>query len=309
MFLIAMIRTWLGQKYILHSCRCFFSNLCLKEGSFISTEDGSPSVLCRPLLCLPHPLMDFSSGPWSIRRVCKTPKLWDEATTWPVFSWATWLGDLAQLARVCLANFNPIPNHPFQVAFLPSRENGTRILHLFPRDWKKQRGAIILSRNTARKERVHTPPPPQYNYTFKPVFQRKHTLIRRTERHTACHLACTFVFDASKLQRIWRGDTCQVGFKSLIPFSRTVPPVIRVYPETQAQEPGVSASLKCHAEGIPNPNISWLKNGIGIVPKLSKQLTLLGKGKNILFLYRKSELNGIGLALGFAAFCQFTPIF
>jgi len=56
-----------------------------------------------------------------------------------------------------------------------------------------------------------------------------------------------------------------------------VPPVIRVYPETQAQEPGVSASLKCHAEGIPNPRITWLKNGMDIVPKLSKQLTLLGK--------------------------------
>ncbi|XP_066473374.1 follistatin-related protein 4 isoform X2 [Tiliqua scincoides] len=60
-----------------------------------------------------------------------------------------------------------------------------------------------------------------------------------------------------------------------------VPPVIRVYPETQAQEPGVSASLKCHAEGIPNPNISWLKNGIGIVPKLSKQLTLLANGSEL----------------------------
>uniref|UniRef100_A0A8B9IEI1 Follistatin like 4 n=1 Tax=Anser cygnoides TaxID=8845 RepID=A0A8B9IEI1_ANSCY len=55
-----------------------------------------------------------------------------------------------------------------------------------------------------------------------------------------------------------------------------VPPVIRVYPETQAQEPGVSASLKCHAEGIPNPRITWLKNGVDIMPKLSKQLTLLG---------------------------------
>ncbi|XP_028573858.2 follistatin-related protein 4 isoform X3 [Podarcis muralis] len=60
-----------------------------------------------------------------------------------------------------------------------------------------------------------------------------------------------------------------------------VPPVIRVYPETQAQEPGVSASLKCHAEGIPNPKISWLKNGIGIMPKLSKQLMLLANGSEL----------------------------
>ncbi|NXX39227.1 FSTL4 protein, partial [Tricholaema leucomelas] len=60
-----------------------------------------------------------------------------------------------------------------------------------------------------------------------------------------------------------------------------VPPVIRVYPETQAQEPGVSASLKCHAEGIPNPRISWLKNGIDIMPKLSKQLSLLANGSEL----------------------------
>uniref|UniRef100_A0A8C3GJL2 Follistatin like 4 n=1 Tax=Cairina moschata TaxID=8855 RepID=A0A8C3GJL2_CAIMO len=60
-----------------------------------------------------------------------------------------------------------------------------------------------------------------------------------------------------------------------------VPPVIRVYPETQAQEPGVSASLKCHAEGIPNPRITWLKNGVDIMPKLSKQLTLLANGSEL----------------------------
>ncbi|NXO22760.1 FSTL4 protein, partial [Cisticola juncidis] len=60
-----------------------------------------------------------------------------------------------------------------------------------------------------------------------------------------------------------------------------VPPVIRVYPETQAQEPGVSASLRCHAEGIPNPRITWLKNGIDIVPKLSKQLSLLANGSEL----------------------------
>ncbi|XP_069055298.1 follistatin-related protein 4 isoform X1 [Pleurodeles waltl] len=60
-----------------------------------------------------------------------------------------------------------------------------------------------------------------------------------------------------------------------------VPPVIRVYPETQAQEPGVSASLKCHAEGIPSPKITWLKNGIDIIPKLSKQLTLLANASEL----------------------------
>ncbi|XP_077182972.1 follistatin-related protein 4 isoform X3 [Paroedura picta] len=64
-------------------------------------------------------------------------------------------------------------------------------------------------------------------------------------------------------------------------YTAFLPPVIRVYPETQAQEPGVSASLKCHAEGIPNPKISWLKNGIGIIPKLSKQLMLLANGSEL----------------------------
>nr|XP_033783339.1 follistatin-related protein 4 isoform X2 [Geotrypetes seraphini] len=60
-----------------------------------------------------------------------------------------------------------------------------------------------------------------------------------------------------------------------------VPPVIRVYPETQAQEPGVSASLKCHAEGIPDPKITWLKNGIDIMSKLPKQLLLLANGSEL----------------------------
>ncbi|XP_043925100.1 follistatin-related protein 4 isoform X2 [Protopterus annectens] len=60
-----------------------------------------------------------------------------------------------------------------------------------------------------------------------------------------------------------------------------VPPVIRVYPETQAQEPGVSASLKCHADGIPTPNIFWLKNGIDVMPKLPSQLLLLANGSEL----------------------------
>lgn len=59
-------------------------------------------------------------------------------------------------------------------------------------------------------------------------------------------------------------------------LSPAVPPVIRVYPETQAQEPGVAASLRCHAEGIPMPGITWLKNGMDVSAQLSKQLSLLG---------------------------------
>ncbi|KAM4545214.1 follistatin-related protein 4 isoform 2-T2 [Odontesthes bonariensis] len=54
-----------------------------------------------------------------------------------------------------------------------------------------------------------------------------------------------------------------------------VPPVILVYPETQAQEPGVSASLHCHADGIPNPKLLWLKNGMDLQTSSSKQLSLI----------------------------------
>ncbi|OCT99655.1 follistatin-related protein 5 isoform X1 [Xenopus laevis] len=60
-----------------------------------------------------------------------------------------------------------------------------------------------------------------------------------------------------------------------------VPPVIRVYPESQAREPGVTASLRCHADGIPKPQLSWLKNGIDMTPKLSKQLTLQANGSEV----------------------------
>uniref|UniRef100_A0A669E1L3 Follistatin-like 5 n=1 Tax=Oreochromis niloticus TaxID=8128 RepID=A0A669E1L3_ORENI len=60
-----------------------------------------------------------------------------------------------------------------------------------------------------------------------------------------------------------------------------VPPVIRVYPESQAREPGVTASLRCHAEGIPSPQLSWLKNGMDITTKLSKQLTLQANGSEV----------------------------
>ncbi|XP_060034066.1 follistatin-related protein 4 isoform X2 [Erinaceus europaeus] len=60
-----------------------------------------------------------------------------------------------------------------------------------------------------------------------------------------------------------------------------VPPVIRVYPETQAQEPGVAASLRCHAEGIPMPGISWLKNGMEVSTQMSKQLSLLANGSEL----------------------------
>lgn len=67
-----------------------------------------------------------------------------------------------------------------------------------------------------------------------------------------------------------------------------VPPVIRVYPESQAREPGVTAGLRCHAEGIPSPRLAWLKNGMDITTKLSKQLTLQGtesRGFGLLHLH------------------------
>ncbi|KAF0038447.1 hypothetical protein F2P81_008931, partial [Scophthalmus maximus] len=60
-----------------------------------------------------------------------------------------------------------------------------------------------------------------------------------------------------------------------------VPPVILVYPETQAQEPGVSASLHCHADGIPNPKLLWLKNGMDLQPRSTKQLSLIANGSEL----------------------------
>ncbi|KAM8848310.1 follistatin-related protein 5 isoform 1-T1 [Synchiropus picturatus] len=60
-----------------------------------------------------------------------------------------------------------------------------------------------------------------------------------------------------------------------------VPPVIRVHPESQAREPGVTASLRCHADGVPRPELSWLKNGVDITSKLSKQLTLQANGSEV----------------------------
>ncbi|KAJ8339729.1 hypothetical protein SKAU_G00343620 [Synaphobranchus kaupii] len=60
-----------------------------------------------------------------------------------------------------------------------------------------------------------------------------------------------------------------------------VPPVIRVHPESQAREPGVTASLRCHAEGIPSPRLTWLKNGVDISTQLSKQLTLQANGSEV----------------------------
>ncbi|XP_076836588.1 follistatin-related protein 4 isoform X2 [Brachyhypopomus gauderio] len=60
-----------------------------------------------------------------------------------------------------------------------------------------------------------------------------------------------------------------------------VPPVILVYPETQAQEPGVAASLHCHAVGIPDPKLTWLKNGLDLQPHSSKQLSLIANGSEL----------------------------
>lgn len=60
-----------------------------------------------------------------------------------------------------------------------------------------------------------------------------------------------------------------------------VPPVIRVYPESQAREPGVTASLRCSAEGVPSPGLSWLKNGVDISSQLTKQLTLQANGSEV----------------------------
>uniref|UniRef100_A0A8C6WQ78 Follistatin-like 5 n=1 Tax=Neogobius melanostomus TaxID=47308 RepID=A0A8C6WQ78_9GOBI len=87
---------------------------------------------------------------------------------------------------------------------------------------------------------------------------------------TTSHMG-NYTCHADGYDRLFQIHTLQVN----------VPPVIRVYPESQAREPGVTASLRCHAEGIPSPQLSWLKNGMDIASKLSKQLTLQANGSEV----------------------------
>uniref|UniRef100_A0A3Q2UF41 Follistatin-like 4 n=1 Tax=Fundulus heteroclitus TaxID=8078 RepID=A0A3Q2UF41_FUNHE len=71
-----------------------------------------------------------------------------------------------------------------------------------------------------------------------------------------------------------------------------VPPVILVYPETQAQEPGVSASLHCHADGIPNPKLVWLKNGMDLQLSSSTQLSLIANSSELFIASVRYEDTG-----------------
>ncbi|XP_036407151.1 follistatin-related protein 5-like isoform X2 [Megalops cyprinoides] len=87
---------------------------------------------------------------------------------------------------------------------------------------------------------------------------------------TTTHMG-NYTCHADGYEELYQTHTLQVN----------VPPVIRVYPESQAREPGVTASLRCHAEGIPKPQLAWLKNGVDITTKLSKQLTLQGNGSEV----------------------------
>ncbi|XP_035282386.1 follistatin-related protein 5 isoform X3 [Anguilla anguilla] len=87
---------------------------------------------------------------------------------------------------------------------------------------------------------------------------------------TTTHMG-NYTCHADGYEQLFQTHTLQVN----------VPPVIRVYPESQVREPGVTASLRCHAEGIPNPQLAWLKNGADITGKLSKQLTLQGNGSEV----------------------------
>ncbi|KAF7707025.1 follistatin-related protein 5 isoform X1 [Silurus meridionalis] len=87
---------------------------------------------------------------------------------------------------------------------------------------------------------------------------------------TTTHMG-NYTCHADGYEQLFQTHTLQVN----------VPPVIRVYPESQAREPGVTASLRCHAEGIPDPQLSWLKNGMDISTKLSKQLTLQANGSEV----------------------------
>uniref|UniRef100_A0A674MJ52 Follistatin-like 5 n=1 Tax=Takifugu rubripes TaxID=31033 RepID=A0A674MJ52_TAKRU len=87
---------------------------------------------------------------------------------------------------------------------------------------------------------------------------------------TTTHMG-NYTCHADGYEQLFQTHTLQVN----------VPPIIQVYPESQAREPGVTASLRCHAEGIPSPKLTWLKNGMDITPKLSKQLTLQANGSEV----------------------------
>ncbi|XP_035506182.2 follistatin-related protein 5 isoform X1 [Scophthalmus maximus] len=87
---------------------------------------------------------------------------------------------------------------------------------------------------------------------------------------TTTHMG-NYTCHADGYEKLFQTHTLQVN----------VPPVIRVYPESQAREPGVTASLRCHAEGLPRPQLAWLKNGMDIATKLSKQLTLQANGSEV----------------------------
>uniref|UniRef100_A0A671RGQ3 Follistatin-like 5 n=1 Tax=Sinocyclocheilus anshuiensis TaxID=1608454 RepID=A0A671RGQ3_9TELE len=102
---------------------------------------------------------------------------------------------------------------------------------------------------------------------------------------TTMHMG-NYTCHADGYEQLFQTHTLQVN----------VPPVIRVYPESQAREPGITASLRCYAEGIPNPQLSWLKNGMDITTKLSKQLTL--QVANILWREEGNVCLDSGLGIG-----------
>uniref|UniRef100_A0A8C5GBR1 Follistatin-like 5 n=1 Tax=Gouania willdenowi TaxID=441366 RepID=A0A8C5GBR1_GOUWI len=87
---------------------------------------------------------------------------------------------------------------------------------------------------------------------------------------TTTHMG-NYTCHADGYEKLFQTHTLQVN----------VPPVIRVHPESQVRELGVTASLRCHAEGIPSPRLSWLKNSMDISAKLSKQLTLQANGSEV----------------------------
>ncbi|CAN0440075.1 unnamed protein product [Lampetra planeri] len=60
-----------------------------------------------------------------------------------------------------------------------------------------------------------------------------------------------------------------------------VPPAVRVAVSSQLREPGQPAVLRCHADGIPRPRVTWFKNDEKVVPDPYHHVSLQGGGQEL----------------------------
>lgn len=58
--------------------------------------------------------------------------------------------------------------------------------------------------------------------------------------------------------------------------SATVPPIVKVSPHSQIEPSMMDVKVRCHAEGVPKPTISWQINNVAL-PKEPHHYELEGK--------------------------------